>query len=789
MAAPACGESALNHMANILLLGADEATVSQYRNLFEHIGIAVASAEIVEPVEDLLRLAKPSAILLDLSRTRQEGGRLIRAIRSQAEFKTLPVYAITDAAAVGSHGLDAVEGVTASFGNDPAGIPRNVATIAGALGADEIAADSRPVDPLDASAQTGSSIEDAASLIPQLKETFRLFCSAENGTRLGLLTRMQEQVRNLRRSFLAADARALTAFSSALAKLFMTLAKDVARVNASSLRTLSTAIDVLAISATSHRNEVETGPVRVLIVDDEHLSRHALRFALGSPDLEVFECDSLERALQFLQRMEYDVVFADFKMVRSGDFSAQVRKLPNGASLPIVIVTSSSPDFEVRVQSALSGGCDLIAKPFTPSEMVVKAFTSALQRRLGRSPAGPAVNPPSPSPIAPPIALRRNGTPPILATKMAPGTETTAPITAVRFAEPERQPVAVAPIEERSREMVAAVAMEDAPSVSSHEELSPPQACPIPMMTSEVTPLVPSLGGGPPAHEPPSTPPPAPVQPPAQLSDANYPAPIPLHTAPPAPAPTMTTSTNSSTPALSPAPTSTPAAAPALSSASAPAPAGAPAATPASHATAPPSPAPTPAPSQSPPPAVTMDANLREKFEEGTVCRALNDELARVRSVLQAERARRQEIEKTMSDLQDTREELAAKLESARQREAAQKDRLHALQASVEEATAKLASTESALHGQAREVRRLQLRSKDLEEQVADLTSQVSTQLTVEEARRRREAEFEASFLNQQAEIAKAKASLAADQAQVQRARDRMQSALKLVLQELNGQE
>ncbi|MHC1767668.1 MAG: response regulator [Verrucomicrobiia bacterium] len=778
-------------MANILLLGADEATVSQYRNLFEHIGIAVASAEIVEPVEDLLRLAKPSAILLDLSRTRQDGVRLIRAIRSQAEFKTLPVYAITDAAAVGSHGLDAVEGVTASFGNDSAGIPRNVATIAGALGADEIAADSRPVDPLDASAQTGSSIEDADSLIPQLKETFRLFCSAENGTRLGLLTRMQEQVRNLRRSFLAADARALTAFSSALAKLFMTLAKDVARVNASSLRTLSTAIDVLAISATSHRNDVETGPVRVLIVDDEHLSRHALRFALGSPDLEVFECDSLERALQFLQRMEYDVVFADFKMVRSGDFSAQVRKLPNGASLPIVIVTSSSPDFEVRVQSALSGGCDLIAKPFTPSEMVVKAFTSALQRRLGRSPAGPAVNPPSPSPVFPPTGLRRNGTPPMLPTKMAPGTDTTAPITAVRFAEPERQPVAVAPIEERSRDVVTAAAMEAAPSGSSLEGLSPPQACPIPMITSEVTPFVPSLGGRPPAHEPSPTPSPSPVPRPDQLSDANYPAPIPLHTAPPASAPTMTTSTNSSTPALSPAPTSTPAAAPALSPVSAPAPAGAPAATPPIHATASPSPAPAPppSPSQSPPPAVTMDANLREKFEEGTVCRALNDELARVRSVLQSERARRQEIEKTMSDLQDTREELAAKLESARQREAAQKDRLHALQASLEEATAKLTSTESALHGQAREVRRLQLRSKDLEEQVADLTSQVSTQLTVEEARRRREAEFEASFLNQQAEIAKAKASLAADQAQVQRARDRMQSALKLVLQELNGQE
>ncbi len=740
-------------MANILLLGVDEATVQRYRNLFEHIGIAVASAEIVEPLEDLIRLAKPSAVLLDLSRFGHEAARLIQAIRSQAEFKTLPVYAITDATAGGSHGTDVVEGVTASFNNDPAGIARNVATIAGALGAEEATNDPRPVEPPDSTAQSGSSIEDAGSLIPQLKEAFRLFCSAENGTRLELLTRMQEQVRNLRRSFLAADARTLTAFSSALAKLFMTLAKDVVRVNASSLRTLSTAIDVLAISATSRRTEVETGPVRVLIVDDEPLSRHALRFALGSPDLELFECDSLDRALQFLQRLEYDVVFADFKMVRSGDFSAQVRKLPNGACLPIVIVTSSSPDFEVRVQSALSGGCDLIAKPFTPSEMVVKSFTSALQRRLGRSPAGSAASPPTAGTSAPPIAMRRNGTPPILPIKRAPGMGVSVTSTAVRMAEPERCSVAAAPVEEHRRETVAAAPMEAAKSQPPGEMPRLPQACPIPLVAGEASPLVPSLGDGVPVHEPPAGP----------VSDANQPGLLSMPAAVPAPPAASITKTATAT-STSTSPSPMPA--PALSEA----------------------PSPGPAAAASPSPSRVMDASLREKFEEGTVCRALNDELARVRSVLQSERSRRQAIEKALSDLQNTQEELTAKLESARQREAAQKDRVHALEASLEEANAKLSSSESALHTQAREVRQLQLRSKDLEEQLADLTSQVSTQLTVEEARRRREAEFEASVLNQQAEITKVKASLAADQAHVQRARDRIQSALKLVLQELNGE-
>src|SRR5690606_28715892 len=83
---------------------------------------------------------------------------------------------------------------------------------------------------------------------------------------------------------------------------------------------------------------------------------------------------------------------------------------PKCADLPIVIVTNGSLDFEVRVQSALSGGSDLISKPFTPSEVVVKAFTSALRRRLGPIAAPPNGESGSTEAQPPQIAMRRNGT-------------------------------------------------------------------------------------------------------------------------------------------------------------------------------------------------------------------------------------------------------------------------------------------------------------------------------------------------------------------------------------------
>ena len=39
-------------------------------------------------------------------------------------------------------------------------------------------------------------------------------------------------------------------------------------------------------------------------------------------------------------------------------------------------------DFETRSRSVLSGGCDLIAKPFTAGEVLVKALTLGLKRRF-----------------------------------------------------------------------------------------------------------------------------------------------------------------------------------------------------------------------------------------------------------------------------------------------------------------------------------------------------------------------------------------------------------------------
>ena len=405
-------------MRNILLLGADPATVFLYRSHFERAGIALASADLVEPLEDFIRLAQPNALLLDVSHPKTDGEAILRTIRAQPDFKALPVFALTDRQPAHGSGLP-LSGSTKSFQKLPSLVPAVVKAVTMALNSP----DNPPVLQTDGKSKTQALTDTEQKLLPapdeqpqnnanlptlssetialveQLTESFRLFTHAKEEERLETLQKMQEQVKNLRRALLEDSSSALTAFASALARLLVTLSKDLSHVNASCLRTLSAALDVLAaaVADQEHQRQVEVGPARVLVVDDDSFSRRALQFALSCPDLELHEVDTIPSAIERLQQKDFDVIFTDARMLGNGDLTAQIRKLPGGsATIPVVVVTPL-PDFDARVQSNLSGSSDVVAKPFAPSELVVKAFTFAFKRRLSQIAPGEATNSSTPN--------------------------------------------------------------------------------------------------------------------------------------------------------------------------------------------------------------------------------------------------------------------------------------------------------------------------------------------------------------------------------------------------------
>ncbi len=249
-------------------------------------------------------------------------------------------------------------------------------------------------------AKEGDARRAAIQTLRNLSESVRrLSRMVEGGERGAVLELMYEQACSLRSIINAAGWEVLTSFSSLLAKLSGTLLRDPEKVNASTLRTITHAIDLLVhLAGSSTRCRViEVTPLRMLVLDDDPVCRRALLMALSSGDLKLSAFGGAEEALDCLARETFDVIFTDVMMPKMDGFAfaTAVRGIPNHHATPIVFVTVLS-DFETRSKSVLSGGDDLLAKPFIAAEVAVKAFTLALRRRI----AVPDIQQPSPTPAA-----------------------------------------------------------------------------------------------------------------------------------------------------------------------------------------------------------------------------------------------------------------------------------------------------------------------------------------------------------------------------------------------------
>ena len=149
-------------------------------------------------------------------------------------------------------------------------------------------------------------------------------------------------------------------------------------------------------------------PIRMLAVDDDPVClRTLMMLASNNNGVRLVACDGAEPALRQLKTGDFDLILSDILMpgMDGFEFVAEVRKLPKHRATPVVFVTALS-DFETRSRSVLSGGCDLIAKPFTAGEVLVKALTLGLKRRFDSAAAVAVARQPQ--------QVRPNGAPPRL---------------------------------------------------------------------------------------------------------------------------------------------------------------------------------------------------------------------------------------------------------------------------------------------------------------------------------------------------------------------------------------
>ena len=127
---------------------------------------------------------------------------------------------------------------------------------------------------------------------------------------------------------------------------------------------------------------------KILVVDDEAISRRAIVYALEKAKLKSVNVEDPQQALQMLTENEFDLIFLDVDMPGMNGFElcSKLRALPQHKKTPVVFVTSLN-DFDNRTSSTMAGGNDFIGKPFLFIELTVKALIYVLRNKLQLQPA------------------------------------------------------------------------------------------------------------------------------------------------------------------------------------------------------------------------------------------------------------------------------------------------------------------------------------------------------------------------------------------------------------------
>ncbi len=235
---------------------------------------------------------------------------------------------------------------------------------------------------------TKSFLDRAKTIVHQLKEICRKLPTAENN---------EEQQALLAEGFLLINSLVSSnrdriihpahQVSTALEGLFRKLLEDPNHSSVSTSSTITAAVSIIDdLSAPGWRDDLAINPpISLLVVDDDLVSRRALTIALQTTFKRPENADSGEAALKLADEQSFDVIFLDVIMPGMDGFQtcAKIREMIQNRNTPIIFVTSKN-DAEAKEEIILSGGDDLLGKPFLNAEITLKTLTFALRARINR---------------------------------------------------------------------------------------------------------------------------------------------------------------------------------------------------------------------------------------------------------------------------------------------------------------------------------------------------------------------------------------------------------------------
>ncbi len=222
-------------------------------------------------------------------------------------------------------------------------------------------------------------LAEIRQLLPELGKT------GEEAERQQTFLKLHDLVCALKTRANCWTLRPVWQLTSALELLLKRLADKYKEVTPSTIRTVASAVDLLAkLCAPGVRPDlIIHPPISVLAVDDDALCRRAVLFALQKAEMTPDVAENGELAVTMAAEKYYDVIFMDINMpgIDGLEACAQIRAGEKNRTTPVVFVTQQS-DFQTRAKSTLVGGTDLMAKPFLMFEITVKALAFSMRKRL-----------------------------------------------------------------------------------------------------------------------------------------------------------------------------------------------------------------------------------------------------------------------------------------------------------------------------------------------------------------------------------------------------------------------
>lgn len=385
----------------ILFIEDDQIFGGAYRNKLQLDGFETEIAFDGEAGLDALRRFQPDAVLLDLILPRMTGVEVLRQIRQEPGFENLPIIVFTNNYLTSMVQEAWKAGATKCLSKADC-VPGEVITAIHAIlvGNLPIAPGAMPETSAAPSSTTTAVYADDQDekFQAELRREFvdnwpaslahmRLLMQSivrveGESLRLQQIHQLYRRIHALTGNASIVGMMQIAQLASALEALLSKLYDKPKNINASTLHTISDAVEVLGNLFTKHPMG-DSHAFTVLVVDDEATSRRAISYALEKANLKSVSVENPLEALDILPDRTFDLIFLDVDMpdMNGYELCTRLREIPAYKKTPVVFVTCLN-DLESRTNSTMSGGNDVIAKPFLFMELAVKALVYVVRGKL-----------------------------------------------------------------------------------------------------------------------------------------------------------------------------------------------------------------------------------------------------------------------------------------------------------------------------------------------------------------------------------------------------------------------